>query len=54
MRFLPVVRERQSLANALAEYMDGLGLERRHKVKSLTDKLSGEPDNDDNANGKAD
>ncbi len=39
---LPVVRERQSLANGLAEYMDRLGLERRHPVKSISDLLHGD------------
>ena len=39
---LPVVRERQSLANGLAEYMDRLGLERRHPVKSICDLLHGD------------
>jgi hypothetical protein len=47
---LPVVRERQALANGLAEYMDRLGLERRHKVKSLKELLT-EPVN---GNGNAD
>jgi hypothetical protein len=36
------VRERQSLANGLAEYMDRLGLERRHPVKSISDLLHGD------------
>jgi hypothetical protein len=48
---LPVVRERQTLADGLAKYMSMLGLERRHKVKTLQEMLSEpEPVND---NGKA-
>lgn len=37
---LPVVIQRQALADSLAKYMGMLGLERRHKVKSLTEILS--------------
>lgn len=38
---LPVVRERQQLADALARYMVSLGLERRHApVKSLAEYLA--------------
>jgi hypothetical protein len=50
---LPVVRERQSLANALAEYMDRLGLQRRHKVKSLQEILSADHADHDTGEGKA-
>jgi hypothetical protein len=49
---LPVVRERQSIANALAEYMDRLGLERQHKVKTISDLLNGHDEAE--SNGKAD
>jgi hypothetical protein len=38
---LPVVRERQQLADALAKYMVALGLERQHPpVESLTEYLA--------------
>lgn len=37
---LPVVLQRQQLADALARYMTTLGLERRSKVLSLTDYLA--------------
>jgi hypothetical protein len=40
---LPVVKERQAVANALAEYLKMLGLERRLKVKTLHEILS-QPD----------
>lgn len=36
----PVVVQRQQLADGLAKYMSMLGLERRHKVKSLSEILS--------------
>ena len=42
---LPAVRERQTLADALARYMSMLGLERRHKVKSISDLLAAPSDN---------
>jgi hypothetical protein len=43
----------QQLADSLAKYIAQLGLERRHKMKSLQEILS--PDHtDDNGNGKAD
>ncbi len=48
---LPAVRERQSLGDALARYLAMLGLERRHKVKTLGELL--QPDHV-NGNGKAD
>jgi hypothetical protein len=38
---LPVVIQRQQLADGLAKYMAMLGLERRHKVKTISDLLSG-------------
>jgi hypothetical protein len=38
---LPAVRERQALADALARYMSMLGLERRYKVKTISDLLNG-------------
>ena len=37
---LPAVRERQALADALARYLAMLGLERRHKVQTVTDVLT--------------
>ena len=44
---LPVVRERQSIANALAEYIDRLGLKRVSKTLTVTDLLNdGEQSND--------
>ena len=46
---LPAVRERQSLGDALARYLAMLGLERRHKVKTLGELLQ-----PDHVNGKAD
>ena len=45
---LPVVIQRQALADSLAKYMSMLGLERRHKVKTLQEILSAE-----NGNSKA-
>jgi hypothetical protein len=36
---LPVVMQRQQLADSLAQYMKMLGLERRHKVKTLNEIL---------------
>ena len=57
---LPVVLQRAQLADGLARYMNQLGLERRHKVKTLHDILNSpdESENHDkpavNANGKAD
>jgi len=46
---LPVVIQRQALADSLAKYMSMLGIERRHKVKSLQEILSAES----NGNSKA-
>jgi hypothetical protein len=48
---LPVVIQRQALADSLSKYLAQLGLERRHKVKTLTEILNAESDN---GNGKAD
>jgi hypothetical protein len=42
---LPVVVQRQALADGLAKYMNMLGLERRHRVKTLQDILNAEHDN---------
>jgi hypothetical protein len=50
---LPVVLQRQTLADGLARYLNQLGLQRRHKVKSLQEILSAEHA-EDNGNGKAD
>ena len=41
---LPVVRERQTLADGLARYLAQLGLERRVKVPTLDDMLSDSED----------
>lgn len=38
---IPVVLQRQTLADGLARYLTQLGLERRHKVKTITDLLNG-------------
>ena len=43
---LPVVIQRQALADSLAKYMSMLGLERRHKVKTLQEILNDEQDSD--------
>ena len=56
---MPVVIQRQQLADGLAKYMSILGLERRVKVKTLHDLLTSDAENDDkpaavNGNGKAD
>ena len=40
---LPVVIQRQQLADGLARYMNQLGLERRAKVRTLQEILSQEP-----------
>ena len=45
---LPVVRERQALADGLARYLAQLGLDRRTKIKTLTDLL-----NEDDADKEA-
>jgi hypothetical protein len=47
---LPVVKERQTLAEGLARYMAMLGLERRVKTKTLADLLNEDNGGDDNAN----
>jgi hypothetical protein len=58
---IPVVKERQAVANALADYLTTLGLERRHKVQTVTDVLNGHDESENydkpgtvNGNGKAD
>ena len=51
-KLIPVIMQRQQLVDSLTRMLTQLGLERRHKVKSLTDILSAEH-NDDNGNGKA-
>jgi hypothetical protein len=48
---IPVVLQRQQLANGLAQYLTQLGLERRHKVKSLNEILSND-DTPTNSNGE--
>jgi hypothetical protein len=37
---IPVVKERQAVANALVDYLAKLGLERRHKVQTLHEILA--------------
>ena len=41
---IPAVMQRQQLADALSRYMTRLGLERRHKVKTLSDILANDND----------
>jgi hypothetical protein len=41
---MPVVIQRQTLADGLARYLTQLGLERRHKVKTISDLLNGQDD----------
>jgi hypothetical protein len=48
---IPVVQQGQALADALAKYLTQLGLERRHKVKTLQEILSTDH-GDDTGNGK--
>ena len=47
---LPVVLQRQTLADGLARYLAQLGLERRHKTKTLDDILN-EADSVNGSNG---
>jgi nitric oxide reductase activation protein len=53
---IPVIMQRQQLANSLTSMMAQLGLQRRHKVKSLHEILSNDNDTpaDTNGNGAAD
>ena len=41
---IPIVLQRQTLADGLARYLTQLGLERRHKVKTISDLLNGHDD----------
>jgi hypothetical protein len=41
---IPVVLQRQALADGLARYLGQLGLERRAKVQTVTDLLNGASD----------
>jgi len=41
---IPVVLQRQAIADALARYLSQLGLERRHKVKTISDLLNSPDD----------
>jgi hypothetical protein len=50
---IPVVLQRQALADGLAKYLSQLGLQRRHKVKSLQEILSADHA-DDTGDGKED
>jgi hypothetical protein len=53
-KVLPVVIQRQQLADGLARYMAQRGLSRRHKVESLNDILNHEePEAHSSDNGKA-
>src|SRR6516165_1444158 len=47
---LPVVQQRQALADGLAKYLAMLGLQRRHRVQTLTEILSSDHAED---NGRA-
>ena len=42
---IPLVLQRQTLADGLARYLSQLGLERRHKVQTVTDMLNGQDEN---------
>jgi hypothetical protein len=48
---LPVVQQRQALADGLAKYLAMLGLQRRHRVQTLTEILAADHA-DDNGDGK--
>jgi hypothetical protein len=50
---LPVVLQRQQLADGLARYLNQLGMERRHKVKTLSDILAEDDQPATHTNGKA-
>ena len=41
---IPIVRERQTLADSLARYLGQLGLERHSKIKTLKQLLEDEGD----------
>jgi hypothetical protein len=47
----PVVLQRQALADGLARYLTQLGLERRHKVKTISDLLNGDGEAESNGQG---
>lgn len=51
---LPVVRERQQLADGLARYLGQLGLEKRVKVKTLAEILAGDDGDEDQGDGGGD
>jgi hypothetical protein len=55
---IPLVLQRQTLADGLARYLSQLGLERRRKVKTLQDLRTADPNTDKpatvNGDGKAD
>src|SRR5262249_47735141 len=50
----PVVLQRQTLADGLAKYLNQLGLERRHKVKTLQEILAKPDDTPADGNGTPD
>lgn len=51
---IPVIMQRQQLVNSLVSMLVQLGLERRHKVKSLQEILAKDNDKPPNTNGAAD
>jgi hypothetical protein len=48
---LPIVLQRQQLADGLARYLNQLGMERRHKLKTLSDILSEDDHSNDAEQG---
>jgi hypothetical protein len=50
---IPVVLQRQTLADGLARYLSQLGLERRHKVKTVTDMLNSHDETSASQNAEA-
>jgi len=50
---IPVVLQRQTLADGLARYLSQLGLERRHKVQTVTDVLNGHDETPASQNAEA-
>ncbi len=49
---IPIVLQRQSLADGFARYLAALGLERRQKVKTLNDLLNDHSEGADNGSGE--
>jgi hypothetical protein len=48
---LPVVVQRTALANSFASYLNQLGLERRHKIKTLSDILNEDTESETHSDG---